>query len=149
MHNHIPADVPELVARKKREARVRKAQSDALERTKARAKALERAGAAEPARRALGFARALAKEFALPPGGLQVFTVHRGRCITRAWVMPAGSLYIQHVVQPFAVFNVHARRKSDLLDRTPADFIHALAAAIDSGDVWKHVRATTFVARQT
>ncbi|GMV19610.1 MAG: hypothetical protein HS104_16815 [Polyangiaceae bacterium] len=116
------------------------AQSDALERTKARAKALERAGAAEPARRALGFARALAKKLALPPGGLQIFKAHRGRCVTRAWVMPDGSLYIQHLVQPFAAFNVHARRKSDLLDRTPADFIHALAAAIDSGEVWKHVR---------
>lgn len=137
---HIPTDVPKLVAREKREARVRKAKSDALERTKARAKALERAGAAEPARRALGFARALAGKLALPPGGIRIFVDHRGRCITRAWVMPDGSLYVQHVVQPFAVFNVHVRRKSDLLDKAPADFIHALAAAIDSGEVWKHVR---------
>lgn len=140
MYKHIPADVPEFVARKQREARVRKAQSDARERVKARAKALERAGAAEPARRSLGFARALTKELALPPGGLRIFVAHRGRCSTRAWVMPDGSLYVQHVVQPFAVFEVHARRKSDLLDEAPADFIHELAAAIASGEVWKHLR---------
>lgn len=137
---HIPTDVPRLVAREKREARARKAQADALARTKARAKAVERAGAAEPARRAIGFARSLAKKLALPPGGLRIFVAKRGRCVTRAWVMPDGSLYVQHVVQPFAAFNVHVRRKSDLLDKAPADFIHALAAAIDSGEVWKHVR---------
>jgi len=137
---HIPTDVPKLVAREKREDRARKAKADALARAKARAKAVERAGAAEPARRALEFARALAKRLALPPGGLPIFVAHRGRCVTRAWVMPDGSVYIQHLVQPFAAFNVHARHKSDLLDRTPADFIHALAAAIDSGEVWKHVR---------
>lgn len=136
----IPADVPEIVARKKREVLSRKAHFAAVETRKAREEAFERADAFEPARRALNFARGLASELALPPGGLEIFAAHRGRCVTRVWVRQDGALFVQHVVQPFGGFRIHAARESDLLDNVPADFIRTLAAAIESGDAWTHVR---------
>ena len=140
MRIDIPADVPALVAHQKREVLARKAESAALETSKAQAEAFERAETFEPARRALGFARALASELSLPPDGLEIIVVRRGRSVTRVRVRPDGTLFIHHVVRPFGGFRVHAARESDLLDNTPADFIHTLAAAMDSGDVWRHVR---------
>ncbi|MBI3206683.1 MAG: hypothetical protein HYZ29_34425 [Myxococcales bacterium] len=139
----IPADVSEIVARKKRQVVAREAHFAALETTRARAAAIERADAFEPARRALAFARALASELSLPADGLEIFATHRGRAVTRVRVRQDGTLFVQHAVQPFGGFRVHATRESDLLDNTPADFIHALAAAIESGEVWTHVRDRT------
>lgn len=140
----IPPDVPELVARTRREVLARRGQVAALETKKARAAAFERADAFEPARRALAFARGLASELALPPDGLEIFVAHRGRSVTRVRVRQDGTLSVQHVVPPLGGFRVRATREADLLDHTPADFIHALARAIDSGDVWQHVRERSY-----
>jgi len=140
MRIDIPADVPELVARKKRHTLAKRAHLAALETTRARAAAFERADAFEPARRVLAFAHALASELSLPPDGLEIFAAHRGHSVTRVRVRQDGRLFVLHVVLPFGGFRVHATRESDLLDNAPADFIHTLARAIDSGDVWRHVR---------
>jgi hypothetical protein len=140
MSIHIPTDVAEIVARRTRHGLLRRARFAALETTRARAAAFERGAASEPARRALSFARALASELSLPPDGLEIFAAHRGRLVTRVRVRPDGTLFVQHVVRPFGGFHVLATRESELLDNTPAAFIHTLATAIDSGDVWTHVR---------
>lgn len=140
----IPPDVPELVARTRREVLARRGQVAAVETKKARAAAFERADAFEVARRTLAFARGLASALALPPDGLEIFVARRERSVTRVRVRPDGGLSVQHLVPPFGGFHVRATRESDLLDHTPADFNHALARAIDRGDVWQHVREHSY-----
>lgn len=140
MRIHIPADGRRVVARQRRDEISRDVESAARDEEKARAQALTRTEALDSARHALGFARALAAKLTLPPNGLEIFAVYEGRCETRVRALQNGALLLDHVVHPFAAFRIHATVEAELV-KAPRDLLDALVAAIDSGEVWQHVRS--------